>query len=147
MPAASPGLPRRREYLDADLVVFAVGVRPRDELAASAGAEKGTFGGFRVDSACRTTVDHIWAVGEVAAVDGARCVGLVAPANTMAEVVADRLLGASADFRSVDLATKLKLSGVDAASFGDAQGKTNGCLEVVYADPAPGAVPEAGAVR
>ena len=125
-------------HLDADLVVFAVGVRPRDDLAASGGLREGCFGGFRVDQTCRTSVDNIWAIGEVAAVDGARCVGLVAPANTMAEVVADRLLGGSADFPGVDLATKLKLSGVDVASFGDAQGKTDGCLEVVYADPARG---------
>ncbi len=125
-------------HLDADLVVFAVGVRPRDELAASAGLQRGDFGGFRVDPACRTSVDNIWAIGEVAAVDGARCVGLVAPANTMAEVVADRLLGGSAEFPGVDLATKLKLSGVDVASFGDALGKQTGCLEVVYADPARG---------
>ena len=125
-------------HLDADLVVFAVGIRPRDDLAASAGLERGAFGGFRVDRACRTTAPNIWAIGEVAAVDGARCVGLVAPANTMAEVVADRLLGGSADFPGVDLATKLKLSGVDVASFGDAHGKQDRCLEVVYADPARG---------
>ena len=125
-------------HLDADLVVFAVGVRPRDDLAAAAGLERGSFGGFRVDLACRTSVENIWAIGEVAAVDGERCVGLVAPATTMAEVVADRLLGGAAQFPGVDTSTKLKLSGVDVASFGDAHGRQHGCLEVVYADPARG---------
>lgn len=38
----------------------------------------------------------------------------------------------------VDDATKLKLSGVDVASFGDAHGTSEGALEVVYADPARG---------
>jgi nitrite reductase (NADH) large subunit len=124
--------------LPADLVVFAVGVRPRDELAAAAGIERGAFGGVHVDSACRSTAAHIWAIGEVAAVQGARCVGLVAPANAMAEVVADRLLGGHAEYPGADLATKLKLSGVDVASFGDAHARAEGCLEVVYADPARG---------
>lgn len=125
-------------HLEADLVVFAVGIRPRDDLAESAGLERGTFGGFKVNLGCRTSNENIWAIGEVAAVNGERCVGLVAPANTMAEVVADRLLGGQAEFPGVDTATKLKLSGVDVASFGDAHARQDGCLEVVYADPARG---------
>ncbi|MGO4471644.1 nitrite reductase large subunit NirB, partial [Arthrobacter sp. M-10] len=64
--------------------------------------------------------------------------GLVAPANTMAEIVADRLHGGQATFPGFDTATKLKLSGVDVASFGDAFAKTEHSLEIVYADPARG---------
>src|SRR6185437_8562001 len=60
------------------------------------------------------------------------------PANAMAEVVADRLLGGSAEFTTIDDATKLKLSGVDVASFGDAFATDEGALEIVYADPARG---------
>ena len=56
----------------------------------------------------------------------------------MAEVVADRLLGGDATFEGADLSTKLKLLGVDVASFGDAFAATNGSLEVVYADPTAG---------
>ena len=40
--------------LDADVVVFAAGVRPRDELARDAGLEVGERGGVVVDDACRT---------------------------------------------------------------------------------------------
>ena len=46
--------------------------------------------------------------------------GLVAPGYAMAEVAATRLLGGEASFPGYDLSTKLKLSGVDVASFGDA---------------------------
>ena len=46
----------------------------------------------------------------------------------MAEVVADRLLGGSATFPGADLSTKLKLLGVDVASFGDAFGAAAGWL-------------------
>ncbi|MEN5074765.1 nitrite reductase large subunit NirB [Isoptericola cucumis] len=123
--------------LDVDVVVLATGVRPRDELARAAGLEVGERGGAVVDLTCRTADPHVWAIGEVACIEG-RCLGLVAPGNTMAEVVADRLLGGGATFPGADTATKLKLSGVDVASFGDAHGRTSGAVEIVWADPVAG---------
>ena len=127
----------------ADLVVVAVGVRPRDELArgddggAHHGFELGPRGGVVISDSCATAVPGVWAIGEVANFGG-MCLGLVAPANTMAEIVADRLHGGNATFPGFDTATKLKLSGVDVASFGDAFARTEDSLEVVYADPARG---------
>lgn len=130
--------------IPADIVITAIGVRPRDELARNANERAGTEvfalgqrGGVMIDASCATSVPHVWAIGEVACFDG-RCVGLVAPANAMAEIVADRLSGGQAAFDGFDTATKLKLSGVDVASFGDAFATTPGALEVVYADPARG---------
>ncbi len=125
------------EEIPADMVVFAIGISPRDELAREAHLELGSRGGIVIGDDCRTSDPSIWAIGEVASYGG-RCVGLVAPANAMAEVVADRLLGGSATFTTIDDATKLKLSGVDVASFGDALATTPGALEIVYADPARG---------
>ncbi|MFB6725578.1 nitrite reductase large subunit NirB [Kribbella sp. NPDC056345] len=123
--------------LPADVVVFATGVRPRDELARAAGLEIGERGGVVVDEACRTSTPGVWAIGEVACIEG-RVWGLVAPGNTMAEIVADRLLGGEATFPGADTSTKLKLLGVDVASFGDAFGTTEGALDIVYADPVAG---------
>ncbi|MDU0315764.1 nitrite reductase large subunit NirB [Phycicoccus sp. M110.8] len=123
--------------LPVDVVVFAVGVRPRDELARDAGLEVGERGGVVVDEACRTADPHVWAVGEVACIDG-RCLGLVGPGYTMAEVVVDRLLGGQGAFPGADLSTKLKLLGVDVASFGDAFATEAGSLEVVISDPVAG---------
>ncbi len=120
-----------------DVVVFATGVRPRDELAAPAGLATGPRGGVAVDEGCRTEDARIWAVGEVASIEG-RCLGLVAPGYAMAEVVVDRLLGGDATFPGADLSTKLKLLGVDVASFGDAFATTPGALELVYSDPVAG---------
>ncbi|WP_127793687.1 nitrite reductase large subunit NirB [Agromyces sp. LHK192] len=125
------------QRIDADLVIFAIGIRARDELGAAMGLELGPRGGVEIDTACRASLPGVWAIGEVASFEG-RCTGLVAPANAMAEVVADRLLGGLAEFTTVDDATKLKLSGVDVASFGDALAKADGALEIVYADPARG---------
>ncbi|MFH5822441.1 nitrite reductase large subunit NirB [Georgenia sp. AZ-5] len=123
--------------IPADLVVVAIGVRPRDGLAREAGLELGPRGGAVIDARCATSAPGVWAIGEVAAFEG-RCVGLVAPANAMAEVCAENIHGGAATFPGFDTATKLKLSGVDVASFGDAFAATDGALEVVYADPARG---------
>ena len=123
--------------LDVDVVVFAVGVRPRDELAREAGLEIGERGGVVVDDACATADPAIHAIGEVACIGG-RCLGLVAPGYTMAEIVADRLLGGAGTFPGADLSTKLKLLGVDVASFGDAFAQEPGSLEVVISDPVAG---------
>jgi nitrite reductase (NADH) large subunit len=123
--------------IPADLVVFAIGISPRDEVAAAAAIEIAPRGGIVVDEACRSSDSRVWAIGEVASVNG-RCFGLVAPANAMAEVVADRLLGGDAVLGAVDESTKLKLAGVEVASFGDATAQAEEALEVVYADPARG---------
>jgi nitrite reductase (NADH) large subunit len=128
--------------IPADLVIVAVGVRPRDELFRAAEGEEQLFslgqrGGVVINDYCATEVPGIWAIGEVANFGG-MCLGLVAPANTMAEIVADRLHGGDATFPGFDTATKLKLSGVDVASFGDAFARTEHALEIVYADPARG---------
>ncbi len=123
--------------LNADLVVFSIGITPRDELARLAGLELGPRGGIAIGEDCASSVAGIWAIGEVASIGGV-CVGLVAPANAMAEVVADRLHGGAAVFPGIDDATRLKLSGVEVASFGDALAATPHALEVVYADPARG---------
>ncbi|SHH44500.1 nitrite reductase (NADH) large subunit [Jatrophihabitans endophyticus] len=120
--------------LDLDLVVFSAGVRPRDELARAAGLELGPRGGVAVDAGCRTADDAIYAIGECASVEGV-AYGLVAPGFAAAEVVADRLLGGTAEFPGADTSTKLKLLGVDVASFGDAHAVTEGALEITVTNP------------
>ena len=125
------------EVIDAALLVFSAGVRPRDELAKAAGLAVAERGGVMCDLSCATSDPAIYAIGEVAAIEG-RCYGLVGPGYTTAEVVADRLLGGDAEFPGADLSTKLKLLGVDVASFGDALASTPGALEVVVSDPIGG---------
>ncbi|MFT3662864.1 MAG: nitrite reductase large subunit NirB [Gordonia sp. (in: high G+C Gram-positive bacteria)] len=123
--------------VDAGLLIFAAGVRPRDELGREAGLDLAPRGGILTDVTCATSAPDVYAIGEVAAVDGV-CYGLVGPGYATAEVVADRLLGGDATFPGADLSTKLKLMGVDVASFGDALGTTPGSLNVVVSDPVGG---------
>jgi nitrite reductase (NADH) large subunit len=117
--------------IETGLVVFSAGVRPQDALAEPAGLPRGERGGFLVDDRCRTEDPYVWAIGECAAVEG-RCYGLVAPGYRMAEAVASQLVGEGATrFPGADMSTKLKLMGVDVASFGDAHAQTPGALEFV----------------
>ncbi len=118
--------------LEADLVVFSAGVRPRDELAIAAGLERAERGGILVDESCRTADPRVWAIGECAAVNG-RVYGLAAPGYRMAETVAAQLLGGEARFTATDMSTKLKLMGVPVASFGDAHAKTEDAVEFTHA--------------
>ncbi|HZQ27007.1 MAG TPA: nitrite reductase large subunit NirB, partial [Acidimicrobiales bacterium] len=121
------------DALEVDLLVFSAGIRPRDELARQCGLEVGERGGIVVDEACRTADPRIYAVGECAVAAG-RVWGLVAPGYEMARVVADRVLGGDATFTGSDLSTKLKLMGVDVASFGDAFAAGAGARSITYSD-------------
>ncbi|MFC4125333.1 nitrite reductase large subunit NirB [Nocardia rhizosphaerae] len=123
--------------IHASLVVFSAGIRPHDAVAKDAGLELGPRGGILTDISLQTSDPSIWAIGECAAVEGV-CYGLVAPGYTTAEIVADRLLGGAGEFPGADMSTKLKLMGVDVASFGDAHGSTEGALSVVLHDAAKG---------
>ncbi|WP_344980416.1 nitrite reductase large subunit NirB [Streptosporangium fragile] len=121
------------ETIEAQVVVFSAGVRPRDELARQAGLEVGPRGGIAVDDGMRTSDPAIYAVGECALHDG-MVYGLVGPCFTMAEVAADRILGGEAVFTRADLSTKLKLLGVEVAQFGAMEG----ALDVTFMDPVGG---------
>ncbi|MGS2806096.1 nitrite reductase large subunit NirB [Nocardia sp. MW-W600-9] len=123
--------------IHASLVVFSAGIRPHDALAKAAGLEIGARGGILTDVTLQTSDPSVYAIGECAAIEGV-CYGLVAPGYTTAEIVADRLLGGAGEFPGADMSTKLKLMGVDVASFGDAHGTTEGALEVVLHDAAKG---------
>lgn len=120
--------------LDVEMVVFAAGIRPRDQLGRDAGLAIGERGGIVVDDACATSAPGVFSIGEVACHAG-RVYGLVAPGYAMAEVVADRLAGASASFTGADMSTKLKLLGVDVASVGNPHADGD---EVIVSDPVSG---------
>ncbi|MFD1496204.1 nitrite reductase large subunit NirB [Streptosporangium lutulentum] len=119
--------------IEAQVVVFSAGVRPRDELAGQAGLEVGGRGGIAVDDGMRTGDPAIYAVGECALHEGT-VYGLVGPCLTMAEVAADRILGGEAVFTRADLSTRLKLLGVEVAQFG----AMDGALNVTFMDPVSG---------
>lgn len=121
------------ERLATEMVVFAAGIRPRDDLARACGLEVGTRGGVVVDEQCRTSDPSIYAIGECALAHG-RIYGLVAPGYQMARVVAETVCGGDARFEGGDTPTKLKLLGVDVASFGDAHARAPGAATITFSD-------------
>ncbi|MEM9149905.1 MAG: nitrite reductase large subunit NirB [Cyanobacteria bacterium P01_F01_bin.3] len=125
--------------LQTDMIVFSAGIRPRDELARDCSLKLGERGGIVIDETCQTSDPHIYAIGECALYQG-RIFGLVAPGYQMAEVASDHLLATptAQQFTGADMSTKLKLLGVDVASFGDNFAKTPGAKELVVADTVAG---------
>ncbi|MEZ2248530.1 nitrite reductase large subunit NirB [Microcoleus sp.] len=128
--------------LATDMIVFSAGIRPRDEIARGCGIEVGERGGIVINDRCQTSDADIYAIGECALYDN-RIYGLVAPGYTMAGVAANILsslvddgqdAGATSTFTGADMSTKLKLLGVDVASFGDAFAKSPDAKEIVVAD-------------
>jgi nitrite reductase (NADH) large subunit len=104
--------------LDVEMIIVSAGIRPRDELAGACKLDIGERGGVVVNDQLQTSDADIYAVGEVALHDG-MIYGLVAPGYEMAETAAANLCGQQRQFTGSDLSTKLKLLGIDVASFGD----------------------------
>ncbi|HEX7749571.1 MAG TPA: nitrite reductase large subunit NirB [Bordetella sp.] len=124
------------EWLETDLIVFSAGIRPRDGITRTAGLKQFERGGVAIDDHCRTSDEHIYAIGECAAWNG-QVFGLVAPGYQMARTVAAELCGAPAQlFQGADMSTKLKLLGVDVGSIGDAHGRTPGARSYRFIDEA-----------
>jgi nitrite reductase (NADH) large subunit len=117
--------------IEADLVVCAIGVKPRVDLARRAGLAVGR--GVIVDDGMTTDDPDIFALGECAEHRGA-VYGLVAPAYEQARVLAQRLIGdANATYEGSLLSTNLKVSGVSLFSAGDFNGGPDS-EAIVYED-------------
>jgi nitrite reductase (NADH) large subunit len=119
--------------LPIDMMVISAGIRPRDELAKLAGLHTGTRGGIIVNEKMQTSDEHIFAIGECALYEG-MIYGLVAPGYEMADIVATYLTGGEKGFYGYDMSTKLKLIGVDVASFGDAFITEPDCRTIIFED-------------
>ncbi|NVN19396.1 nitrite reductase large subunit [Muricauda sp. HICW] len=107
------------DRLDVDMLIISAGIRPRDELGKTCGLEMGTRGGIIVDNRMRTSTKDIFAIGEVALYNQ-MIYGLVAPGYEMADVAVNQIMGNQEVImpEHMDMSTKLKLMGVDVASFG-----------------------------
>lgn len=120
--------------LDVEMLVISAGIRPRDELAKVSGLTVHPRGGIVVDDYMRTDDSNIFAIGEAVAHNNF-VYGLVAPGYEMAEVVVRQLNGDTSHvFQGFDMSTKLKLIGVDVASFGDPFAETGGSMPIVFQD-------------
>lgn len=93
------------QSLEADLVIMAVGVKPRTDLAIQAGIELGPRGGIKVDTHMRTSNPDIYAAGDIVetphtVLPGEYLAPLAGPANRQARVVAENICGRSTEYKS-----------------------------------------------
>lgn len=123
--------------LDVEMIIVSCGIRPRDELARECGIQLGDRGGVQINDRLQTSDPDIFAIGEVA-LHGGMVYGLVAPGYEMAEILAMNLTGSEAEFTGADLSTKLKLMGVDVASFGEYELGPEQATSLTYEDPIAG---------
>lgn len=121
--------------LDADLVIFAVGIRPRIDLArrAKLHCERGIL----VDDTLQTYDPRIYAVGECVQHRGATY-GLVAPLFEQAKVAANHLAEyGRLRYQGSFTSSKLKVTGISLFSAGEL-GAGIGCEAVSLLDAASG---------
>lgn len=119
--------------LACDLAVIATGITPNNGLGLSGGLDCGQ--GIKVDSLLTTSVPNISALGECCEYQGSTF-GLVEPIWHQCITLADRLsLGMATPFVNPQVATKLKVSGVQLYSAGDHLTAKHH-REIVLSDPA-----------
>lgn len=108
------------DKLDVEMLIISAGIRPRDELAKTCDLKVGTRGGIWVNNKMQTSDESIYAIGECALFND-MIYGLVAPGYDMAEVAVNQILGNDEVkmVDEIDMSTKLKLIGVDVASYGE----------------------------
>jgi nitrite reductase (NADH) large subunit len=122
------------ETLPVDMIIVSAGICPRDEIARACGLVVGDRGGICIDDSLQTSDPAIYAVGEVVLHNGLTY-GLVAPGYVMADALAINLTGGTASFTGGDLSAKLKLLGVDVASFGQYELPSDQTKPLVWEDP------------
>jgi nitrite reductase (NADH) large subunit len=129
--------------LEVDMLVISAGIKPRDEVAKLSGIEVGSRGGIVVNDNLQTSDPNVFAIGECA-LHNQMIYGLVAPGYDMADCVAKFLVSTSQDvpntssFSGFDMSTKLKLIGVDVASFGNAFVQEPDCQTIIYENKTKG---------
>lgn len=123
--------------LDCEMIIVSAGIRPRDDLAKESRLDVGERGGIVVNDQLQTSDPDIYAIGECA-LHGGMIYGLIAPGWDMAEIVAANFCGDERTFKGTDLSTKLKLMGVDVASFGDYELTNEVSTSLTFEDPFAG---------
>jgi len=126
------------DTLNVDMLVVSAGIRPRDELGKTCDLEMGTRGGIVVNDKMQTSDPSIYAIGEVALYNQ-MIYGLVAPGYEMAEVAVNQILQKDGVMQQeIDMSTKLKLIGVDVASFGIPYMPAEKGLSIIYENKTKG---------
>jgi len=148
-------IPRSGKLIQTDIIILAIGIKPENILAKSAGLELGPKGHIIVDDHMRTTDPSIYAVGDAVQVKHlitkkSISVQLAGPANKQGRIAADNIAGRESKYDGVLGASVVKVFDLTVATVGLTEKqlkKTEISYEKVYIHPNnhaayyPGAIP------
>lgn len=120
------------EILPADVVLLSTGVKPNVELAQEAGVE--VKQGIVVDQQMRTSIDGIYAVGDVAQF-GERVIGLWPVSMEMGRIAGAAAAGEWVEFKMPTISTMLAAFEREIFSIGDVNWPDGQVRTVVVDDP------------
>ncbi len=112
-------------FIDAETVVEAVGIRPNTFIAIDAGLKVAK--GVIVDEYLRTSVEDVYAIGDVAEFEGS-VAGTASTAMEMGKCLALNLTGKDCPFRYSEASSTLKIADLDVISQGNVFDKTAECI-------------------
>ena len=119
--------------IDADMVVFGVGVTPENALAKKIGLDLGVKGAIKVNAKMETSIKDIYAVGDVVQVNHFitgedSVISLAGPANKQGRIVADNICGLNSEYKGSQGSSVIKLFDMTVATTGinEKQAKANG---------------------
>jgi nitrite reductase (NADH) large subunit len=104
------------QELSAQMVLISAGVRPNMEMADYLGLEKDK--GIQVDERLQTSLDNVFAAGDVAEFKG-MVYGIWPAATDQGKVAGANMAGGSEVYQGTPMSNKLKVVGIDLASAGD----------------------------
>ncbi len=109
--------------IDVDMVILAIGIKPNSELAKRAGISVNGKGGIVVDEYLKTSIDDIYAVGDVIEVENfvtreKTMIPLAGPANKQARILADNIIGKTKKYNGTMGTSVVKVFDLNVASSG-----------------------------
>ena len=109
--------------VDADFVVFAIGVSPDSALAREAGLELGVRGSIKVNPHMRTSDPDIYAVGDAVEIPNVvtgqpSLISLAGPANKEGRIAADNICGRPSVYRGGQGSSVIRLFDMTVATTG-----------------------------
>jgi nitrite reductase (NADH) large subunit len=117
------------EKLMTDMVLISAGVRPEVTLAESLGLDVNR--GVKVDDWMRTSIENIYAAGDVVEYRG-RCYGIWPAAMAQGRIAGSNMAGKDMKYEGTVPANTLKVAGINLVSMGDidCEGKRESLLYV-----------------
>ncbi len=109
--------------LDADIVIFSIGIKPQSKLAIDSGLDTNKRGGIIVDEFLKTSDENIYALGDAIEVidyinKGKTMIPLAGPANKQGRICANNIAGIKTPFKGTQGTSVAKVFEMTVASTG-----------------------------